>query len=63
MAEVIFNLEGDEIKIQCDISDKMETIIQRFLIKVQEQTTNMNLVYLYGGSCVKKKLNFLNKPI
>ena len=58
MAEVIFNLEGDEIKIQCDISDKMETIIQRFLIKVQEQTTNMNLVYLYGGSCVKKEINF-----
>ena len=58
MAEVIFNLEGDEIKIQCDISDKMETIIQRFLIKVQEQTTNMNLVYLYGGSCVKKEIKF-----
>ena len=33
MAEIIFNYEGNEIVIQCDIDEKIEDIINRFLIK------------------------------
>ena len=58
MAEVIFNFGGNKTKIQCDISDKMETIIQRFLIKAQKQLSNLKLVYLYSGSCIKNELSF-----
>ena len=37
MAEAVFNYEGNEVKIQCDISDKMEEVIKRFLIKVEKR--------------------------
>jgi len=33
MAEIIFNYEGNEIMIHCDIYEKMEDIIYRFLVK------------------------------
>ena len=59
MAEVVFNYDGREIKIPCDISDKMEDIIKRFLIKVQKDGEILPLVYLYNGSTnIKSELKF-----
>jgi len=58
MAEVIFNYEGAEIKIQCNINDKMENIIKKFLLKTDNKETNSNLLYLYGGNNIKQELTF-----
>ena len=49
MAEVIFNYEGTIISIQCDINDKMENVINKFLLKIEKQENN-NFYYLYNGS-------------
>ena len=34
MAEAIFNYEGINTTIQCEIDDKMKDVIDRFLIKI-----------------------------
>ena len=57
MAEIIFNYEGNEIVIQCDIDEKIEDIINRFLIKANNNKT-YNLVYLYNGQLINKELKF-----
>ena len=57
MAEVTFTYEGIFITIQCNINDKFEHIIKRFLIKIKKEE-NDNLIYLYNGSKLKKELTF-----
>ena len=37
MVEVIFNFEGNENIIKCDINDKVEDIITKFLITIENK--------------------------
>ena len=56
MAEVIFNYEGENISIQCNIDDKMEDIINRYL---QIKNDNIdNLYYLYNNAQINSELTF-----
>ena len=57
MAEINFNYEGNITSIQCDENEKLEEIIQRFLIKI-DNTKNTNLIYLYNGNRINKELKF-----
>ena len=45
MAEAIFNYEGINTTIQCDLNEKMKDIIDKFIIKIQNKENN--LYYLY----------------
>ena len=56
MAEVIFNYEGINTTIQCNINDKMNDIINNFLNKIKEKGDNF--FYLYNGTEIKKELSF-----
>ena len=58
MAEVIFNLEGINTNIQCKINDKMADIIDKFLIKVEQQKKKNQFYYLYNGTQIKQSLTF-----
>ena len=55
MAEVIFNYEGINTKIQCDENEKIEEIIKKILIKINNSQNN-NLVYLYNGQKINNEL-------
>ena len=57
MAETIFIYEGAEIIVQCDIYEKIEDIIFRFLIKINN-IGNDNFIYLYNGKKIDKDLKF-----
>ena len=37
MAEAIFNYEGINTTIQCEINEKMKEIINKFLIKLEKK--------------------------
>ena len=54
MAEVIFYYKGISTTINCNFNDKMEEIINLFLITLDEKDNNLNLKYLYQGISVKK---------
>ena len=56
MAEVIFNYEGINTTIQCNINDKMNDIINNFLNKIKEKGDNF--FYLYNGNEINKQLTF-----
>ena len=56
MTEVIFNYEGSNTTIQCNINDKMKDIIDAFLIKMQNKENN--LYYLYNGTKINYELTF-----
>ena len=58
MAEVIFNYEGRNTKIQCNIKEKMNDIIDRFLIKSNNIENKNNLFYLYNGTKINSQLIF-----
>ena len=58
MAEVIFNYEGHNIIIQCNINDKMKNIINRFLIKIGKKENDNNLIYIYDAKIVNYELTF-----
>ena len=57
MAEVIFNYEGNLTTIQCNIDDKMNDIIYKFLFKIKK-SENINLYYLYNGNKINNELSF-----
>ena len=57
MAEVTFDYESLQIKIQCNVNDKMKDIINKFLIKIENKDQNI-LYYLYNGSRIKEELTF-----
>ena len=40
MAEAIFNYGGIITSIQCDISEKMKSVIDKFLLKIEKQDNN-----------------------
>ena len=54
--QVIFNYEGTNTKIQCNINDKIKDIINKFLTKIGNNENN--LFYLYNGTQVNKELTF-----
>ena len=56
MAEAIFNYEGINTIIQCEINEKMKDIINRFLIKLEKKENN--LYYLYNGTQIDYELTF-----
>ena len=56
MAEVIFNYEGMITTIQCEINQKMNEIIDKFLIKSENK--DKNLFYLYNGNQINNGLTF-----
>ena len=58
MAEAIFNFEGIDTKIQCNINDKIEDIINQLLIKIGKSEEKDNCYYLYNGEKIKKELTF-----
>ena len=55
MAEIEFNFEGNITIIQCNINDRMEDIINLFLIRTNN---NQNFYYLYNGSRINNDLTF-----
>ena len=61
MVEVIFHYEENNIIIQCNIKDKMEDIIKRFLKKIEKNENNNNFVYLYDGNIINKDLIFIQQ--
>jgi hypothetical protein len=61
MAEVIFNYRGNEIIIQCQLDEKMEDIINKFLLTVSKNEDNINLFYLYDGSRINNELTFIEQ--
>ena len=58
MAEIIFNYEGNDIPIQCNINDKLKKIIVSFLTKCDIKENNENLFYLYNGTRINNELTF-----
>ena len=56
MAEAVFNYEGINTSIQCNLDDKMKDIIANFLNKIKEKGDNF--FYLYNGSEINKDLTF-----
>jgi len=55
MAKVLFNYNGHDIAIQCDIKDKFKDIIKKFFIKSQIKDDN-NLYFLYDGNKIDENL-------
>ena len=62
MAEVIFNYEGANSIIQCNVNDKMKDIIDKFLIKINKKedfySKKIKIKFLYyfyynGGSYIQ----------
>ena len=58
MAEVIFNFEGIDTSIYCNINDKMGDIIGKFLIKIERDEEDNNFIYLYNGNNINIELTF-----
>ena len=53
MAEVIFSFKGANTIIQCNIQDKIEIIIKKF---IQKSNLVLNqLLFLYGGNKIEEK--------
>ena len=45
MAEVVFNYEGIDTTIQCNLDDKMKDIIDKFLVKNNGNENNLCFLY------------------
>ena len=56
MAEAIFNYEGINTTIQCELNEKMKDIIAKFVIKIENKENN--LYYLYNGTKINYELTF-----
>ena len=56
MAEVIFNYEGINTAVQCEICSKMKDIIEKFLYKIEKKEDIY--YYLYNGNSINKGLTF-----
>jgi hypothetical protein len=56
MAEALFNYEGINTTIQCNLNDRMKDIIFNFLNKINEKGDNF--FYLYNGCEINKDLTF-----
>ena len=60
MAEIIFNYESTYIAIQCNINDKMQNVINKYLTinNKNDNINDNNLYYIYNGEKVNKDLTF-----
>ena len=56
MAEVLFNYEGINTSIQCNINDLMKVVIDNFLNKIKLKGDNF--YYFYNGSRINNELTF-----
>ena len=54
MSKSIFNYNGLEIIIQCNIQEKMKEIINRFILKAEANVNN--LYFLYNGNIINEEL-------
>ena len=62
MAKVIFNFNGKETMILCNIKEIMKEITQNFDNKISKNLNNLNnLVFLYGAENIKQNLTFENQ--
>ena len=61
MAEVIFNFKGSNIIIQCNINDKMNDIINKFLKKIEKNENDNNLLFLYDANIINYDLTFIQQ--
>ena len=59
MAKVIFNFNGKETMILCNIKEIMKEITQNFDNKISKNLNN--LVFLYGAENIKQNLTFENQ--
>ena len=59
MVEVIFNYEGNNTIIQCNINDKMKDIINKFLKKIENNENNNNLFFIYDANIINYELTFI----
>ena len=55
-ANVLFQLEGVNVIVQCSIKDKMKDICQKYVTKVEKDINS--LVFLYGGNQINFNLSF-----
>ena len=56
MAQVDFNYESKKTTIQCNSDDSMESIIHKFLTKIEN--TSKELFFLYDGKLLEPKKTF-----
>ena len=56
MAQVIFNFEGTNTTVECNINDSMENIITNYLQRIGNEGNN--LYYLYNGNIINRELTF-----
>ena len=56
MVEVVFNYEGIDTTIQCNLDDKMKDVIDKFLVKINGN--EINLCFLYNGNRINKEITF-----
>lgn len=57
MAKAEFLYNGDKIVIHCDVNDKLESIFQKFSIKIQKNVDE--LCFLYGGKFIDKNSTYI----
>ena len=62
MEEVKFVYKGNIILIECNINDKMEDIIYKFLFKIKKFGNPNSLNFIYNNDLVKNELT-LNEQI
>ena len=55
MVEVIFNYQGINTTVQCEINNKMKNIIEKFLSKIEKKEDIY--YYLYNGNSINKELH------
>ena len=56
MSEIQFNYAGNSINIQCNSDEKIEEIINKFIIKVGKKKEN--LYFIYSGGILNEELTF-----
>ena len=56
MAEAIFNYNGVNTVIQCNLEEKMKDIMNKFSNKIHKDLNSLN--FLYGGEKLKEDLKF-----
>ena len=59
MSQAEFNYEGTILNIQCNPEEKMEDIINRFIIKIGKKKEE--LYFLYSGNIIKEDLTYNNQ--
>jgi len=54
MASIEFSYNGNNILIQCDINDKMEEIINKYILK--SSIDKSSVIFLYSGNIINEEL-------